>query len=69
MKLAKKLESPYNSVSEALAYAHDIVNGKLEVSKKENEFIYHEKVPELDTLSEIKVSPEHLCYTWDYFYI
>jgi hypothetical protein len=28
--------------------------GKLELSKKENEFIYHEKVPDLDTLQEIK---------------
>jgi hypothetical protein len=28
--------------------------GKLELSKKENEFIYHEKIPDLDTLQEIK---------------
>ena len=56
-KLSKKLEHPFKSVSEPLAYANDIVNGKLENSKKENEFIYHEKVPDLDSLQEIKVSP------------
>ena len=32
----------------------DFITGKLEISKKENEFIYHEKVPELDTLPEVK---------------
>jgi tyrosine-protein phosphatase non-receptor type 23 len=31
-----------------------VIVGKLDVSKKENEFIYHEKVPELDSLPEIK---------------
>ena len=56
-KLSKKLEHPFKSVSEPLAYANDIVNGKLENSKKENDFIYHEKVPDLDSLQEIKVSP------------
>ena len=49
-------------MSEALLYAHDVVNGKLELSKKENEFIYHEKVPELDALQEIKV-----CLSRGYF--
>ena len=55
MKLSKRLEHPFKSVSEPLAYANDIVNGKLDNAKKENEFIYHEKVPDLDTLQEIKV--------------
>ena len=54
VKLSKRLEHPFKSVSEPLAYANDIVNGKLDNSKKENEFIYHEKVPDLDTLQEIK---------------
>ena len=31
-----------------------MIGGKLENAKKENEFIYHEKVPELDTLPELK---------------
>ena len=54
-KLSKKLDDPFKSVVDALGYANDVVNGKLDVSKKENEFIYHEKVPELDALQEIKV--------------
>ena len=54
-KLAKKLDSAYKTVLEAITYANDVVNGKLDNAKKENEFIYHEKVPELDSLPEIKV--------------
>ena len=57
-KLAKKLDDPFKSVFDALAYANDVVNGKLDVSKKENEFIYHDKVPDLDALQEIKVEVE-----------
>ena len=53
-KLAKKLDVQFKPAFEALAYASDIVNGKLDNSKKENEFIYHEKVPDLDQLQEIK---------------
>ena len=53
-KLAKKLDGQYKNVSESLIYTGDVVNGKMEISKKENEFIYHEKVPDLDTLPEIK---------------
>lgn len=30
----------------------DVVFGKLTVSQKDNEFIYHEKVPELDSIRE-----------------
>ena len=41
-------------MTEALSYASDVIVGKLELSKKENEFIYHEKIPDLDTLPEIK---------------
>jgi tyrosine-protein phosphatase non-receptor type 23 len=35
-------------------YAGDVINGKLDHAKKENEFIYHEKVVDVDTLPEIK---------------
>ena len=35
-------------------FANDVIQGKLDNAKKENEFIYHEKVPELDTLPELK---------------
>ena len=53
-KLAKKLDSIHKNVAEPLMYASDVINGKLENAKKENEFIYHEKVPDIDTLPEIK---------------
>ena len=49
------MDDPFKPVFDALAYANDVVNGKLDVSKKENEFIYHDKVPDLDALQEIKV--------------
>ena len=39
---------------EALTFSNDVIKGKLDNAKKENEFIYHEKVPELDTLVELK---------------
>ncbi len=32
----------------------DVVNGKLENAKKENEFVFHEKVPALEQLPELK---------------
>ena len=37
-----------------MIFANDVIQGKLENAKKENEFIYHEKVPEFDTLPELK---------------
>ena len=39
---------------ECLTFSNDVIKGKLDNAKKENEFIYHEKVPELDTLNELK---------------
>ncbi|CAG0887196.1 unnamed protein product [Cyprideis torosa] len=36
--------------TEALTFTSDIINGKLNAAKKENEFIYHEPIPELKTL-------------------
>ena len=39
---------------ESLTFANDVIKGKLDNAKKENEFIYHEKVPELESLIELK---------------
>ena len=39
---------------EALTFSNDVIQGKLENAKKENEFIYHEKVPDQETLIELK---------------
>ena len=49
-----KVETLFNGVTDALVYTNDVVNGKLEISKKENEFIYHEKVPDVESLPSIK---------------
>lgn len=39
---------------EALAFTADVVEGKLKAAKNENEFIYHEDVPDRKTLREVK---------------
>lgn len=39
-----------DSVQEALKFTMDVVGGKFNSAKKDNEFIYHESVPSLDTL-------------------
>ena len=54
VKLGSKLDGDYRDVGDALQYSSDVINGKLENSKKENEFIYHEKVPERDALQPVK---------------
>ena len=51
-KLAKQVDR--GGVDEAIQFAHDVVGGKLKAAEKENEFVYHEKVPEKATLPEIK---------------
>ena len=38
----------------SLTFSSDVINGKLENAKKENEFVYHEKVPDFDSLPELK---------------
>jgi tyrosine-protein phosphatase non-receptor type 23 len=37
-----------------LTFSSDVINGKLDISKKENEFVYHEKVPDFDSLPELR---------------
>ena len=49
-----KVDKTYPGVTDAIIYTNDVVNGKLEISKKENEFIYHDKVPDLDSLPAVK---------------
>ena len=48
-----KLEQVYTGVMKALVYTTNVVNEKLETSKKEND-VYQEKVPEQDSLPIIK---------------
>lgn len=52
-KLGNNLENK-QEISEALSFTSDVVEGKKKAAKNDNEFIYHEFVPHLDTLPEIK---------------
>lgn len=44
----------FQEIGEALAFTSDVVEGKRKAAKNENEFIYHEDVPERDALQEVK---------------
>ncbi|XP_076291902.1 tyrosine-protein phosphatase non-receptor type protein myopic isoform X2 [Lasioglossum baleicum] len=41
-------------IEEALTFTNDVVEGKRKAAKNENEFIYHEEVPEKETLPTVK---------------
>ncbi|XP_063922824.1 tyrosine-protein phosphatase non-receptor type 23 isoform X2 [Zophobas morio] len=40
--------------SESIAFTSDVIEGKRKAAKNENEFIYHEEVPEKHALQEVK---------------
>lgn len=43
------------NIHDTIQFTYDVVQGKVTISEKENEFVYHEKVPELSAItSEIK---------------
>ncbi|KAJ2953915.1 hypothetical protein O0L34_g1550 [Tuta absoluta] len=52
-KLAKYIE-PVQITKEALQFTNDVVEGKRKAAKNENEFIYHEEVPDKDLLPDFK---------------
>ena len=41
------------AVSETLTFTMDVVEGKRKAAKNENEFIYHEAVPDKDQLEKV----------------
>lgn len=54
---ARKLSSSLpnkEQIDEALAFTLDVVEGKRKAAKNENEFIYHEDVPDKSSLQEVK---------------
>ncbi|KAG1697705.1 Tyrosine-protein phosphatase non-receptor type 23 [Nymphon striatum] len=51
-KASKGLEE--NELKEAISFTMDVISAKLNASKRENDFVYHEKVPALETLPELK---------------
>uniref|UniRef100_A0A3B1IUJ1 Tyrosine-protein phosphatase non-receptor type 23 n=1 Tax=Astyanax mexicanus TaxID=7994 RepID=A0A3B1IUJ1_ASTMX len=54
IKLAK---GQPDSVQEALRFTMDVIGGKFNSAKKDNDFIYHEAVPSLETLPSVKGAP------------
>ncbi|XP_035991274.1 tyrosine-protein phosphatase non-receptor type 23 [Fundulus heteroclitus] len=54
IKLAK---GQPDSVQEALKFTMDVIGGKYNSAKKDNDFIYHETVPSLETLASVKGAP------------
>ncbi|XP_016370579.1 tyrosine-protein phosphatase non-receptor type 23-like isoform X2 [Sinocyclocheilus rhinocerous] len=50
----KQSKGQLESVQEALKFTMDVIGGKYNSAKKENDFIYHESVPGLDTLAAVK---------------
>ncbi|XP_050516886.1 tyrosine-protein phosphatase non-receptor type 23 [Diabrotica virgifera virgifera] len=55
-KIAATLKNQHHQqeINEGLAFTTDVVEGKRKAAKNENEFIYHESVPDKDQLPEVK---------------
>ncbi|XP_018579784.1 tyrosine-protein phosphatase non-receptor type 23 isoform X2 [Anoplophora glabripennis] len=53
-KLSTALKHRQQEINESLAFTLDVVEGKRKAAKNENEFIYHEEVPDKDHLQEVK---------------
>ncbi|OCT75337.1 tyrosine-protein phosphatase non-receptor type 23 [Xenopus laevis] len=53
----KQSKGQPSTVQEALRFAMDVIGGKFNSAKKDNDFIYHESVPALDTLQGVKGAP------------
>ncbi|XP_027697949.1 tyrosine-protein phosphatase non-receptor type 23 [Vombatus ursinus] len=54
IKLAK---GQPETVQDALRFTMDVIGGKFNSAKKDNDFIYHEAIPALDTLQPVKGAP------------
>lgn len=54
IKLAK---GQPDTVQDALRFTMDVIGGKYNSAKKDNDFIYHEAIPALDTLQPVKGAP------------
>lgn len=44
-------------IADALNFTNDVVEGKRKAAKNENEFIYHEEVPEMSALTQATGAP------------
>ncbi|XP_056335903.1 tyrosine-protein phosphatase non-receptor type 23b [Danio aesculapii] len=50
----KQSKGQPDTTQEALKFTMDVIGGKYNSAKKDNDFIYHESVPSLDTLGAVK---------------
>lgn len=41
-------------INEALVFTQDVVEGKRKAAKNENDFIYHEEIPDISTISAVQ---------------
>ncbi|XP_029444058.1 tyrosine-protein phosphatase non-receptor type 23 isoform X2 [Rhinatrema bivittatum] len=53
----KQAKGQPTTVQDALRFTMDVVGGKYNSAKKDNDFIYHKAVPALDTLQPVKGAP------------
>lgn len=53
----KQSKGQPTTVQDALRFTMDVIGGKFNSAKKDNDFIYHESVPALDTLQAVKGAP------------
>lgn len=53
-KKESKGMSKIEVINEALVFATDIIEGKRKNAKQENEFIYHENIPEISSISAVQ---------------
>lgn len=54
MRKLKFIQGEEEDIEEALKFTLDVVGGKFNNAKKDNDFVYHDKVPTLDSLPEVK---------------
>lgn len=50
----KKGKSEDGDIQESFRFAMDVIGGKYQSAKKDNDFVYHDKVPDFDSLPEVK---------------
>ncbi|XP_063417338.1 tyrosine-protein phosphatase non-receptor type 23-like [Mytilus trossulus] len=50
----KMAKSESSDIQESLRFTNDVVGGKFQSAKKDNDYVYHEKIPAGDTLPEVK---------------
>ena len=50
----KMAKSESSDIQDSLRFTNDVVAGKYQSAKKDNDFVYHDKIPAADTLPDVK---------------